>query len=63
MTKMDDAVAIARLVRDRLEEINEIGKKAAAMGISIAYQAEEMPLTKGPQVRRYEVKAQITIEL
>ena len=63
MTKMEDAVAMARLVRQRLEEINEMGKQAAAAGISISYQAEEAPMTKGPQVPRYELRAQITIEL
>ncbi len=63
MTKMDEAVAIARLVRERLEQINEMGKHAAAAGISITYQAEEAAPTKGPQVLRYELKAQITIEL
>ena len=63
MTRMEEATAMAKEIRARLAAINETTQAAASCGISVEYQVEPAPVTKGPQVPHFELKAQIRIEL
>ena len=63
MTTMEEAKIMAKEIRARLSQVNELAKAAASSGISVEYQVEPAAVTKGPQVPHFELKAQIRIEL